>query len=271
MIPPHTKAIPLNRLPVVRKHGEALFLPAMVSEGSGPVAKSRRREGFRPARQGGAFPFRPARRPMPAVPAAALPPRSAPRSEHFARLEGKASETPRPGHFSRGRKVSVLRRTTWGGPASPRPGGMPVLPSGAQKAPGFASAGRCAVLLSGAQKTRASPRPGGVPVLPSGAQKARLRPGRAVCRAGERSAEGPRLRFGRAVCRAAERGAEGLALPRPGGVPVLPSGAQKAPASPWPAGVAVLPSGAQKTPGFASAGRCGRQLEFVSKSATIKA
>ena len=27
MIPPHTKAIPLNRLPVVRKHGEALFLP----------------------------------------------------------------------------------------------------------------------------------------------------------------------------------------------------------------------------------------------------
>ena len=219
MIPPHTKAIPLNRLPVVRKHGEALFLPAMVSAGSGPVAKSRRREGFRPVRQGGALPFRPARRPMPAVPAAALPPRSAPRSEHFARLEGKASETPRgaaggdaatpsqsfpsphaarakkraalyktlrpahphrtprPGHFSRGRKVSVLRRTTWGGPASPWPGGVPVLPSGAQNA--------------------------------------------------------PRFRFSRAVCPCCRVG--------------------------------------RRRPGFALAGRCGRQLEFVSKSATIKA
>ena len=34
-------------------------------------------------------------RPMQAEPDAALPPRSAPRSEHFARFEGKVSETPR--------------------------------------------------------------------------------------------------------------------------------------------------------------------------------
>ncbi len=40
-------------------------------------------------------PFCPARRPMQAEPDAALPPRSAPRSEHFARFEGKVSETPR--------------------------------------------------------------------------------------------------------------------------------------------------------------------------------
>ena len=104
--------------------------------------------------------FCPALRPVPAEPDAALPPRSAPRSEHFARFEGKVSETPRaaadgaaatprpncpgpsaarakeraalrkmlrpaqphrtrhPGHFSGQRKVSVLMRTTWGGPGS---------------------------------------------------------------------------------------------------------------------------------------------------------
>lgn len=46
MIPPHTKAIPLNRLPVVRKHGEALFLPFC---GFGP--------GRNPAIRGGGFFF----------------------------------------------------------------------------------------------------------------------------------------------------------------------------------------------------------------------
>ena len=53
--------------------------------------------GFTSARRGRAAlsPYRPARRPMQAEPDAALPPRSAPRSEHFARFEGKVSETPR--------------------------------------------------------------------------------------------------------------------------------------------------------------------------------
>ena len=53
--------------------------------------------GFTSAQRGRAAlsPYRPARRPMQAEPDAALPPRSAPRSEHFARLEGKVSETPR--------------------------------------------------------------------------------------------------------------------------------------------------------------------------------
>ena len=84
MIPPHTKAIPLNRLPVVRKHGEALFLPR------------RRRDNEIPGKSGRrSCPFCPARRPMPAEPDAALPPRSAPRSEHAARYEGSVSETPR--------------------------------------------------------------------------------------------------------------------------------------------------------------------------------
>ena len=217
---------------------------------------------FSPARQGGALPFRPARRPMPAVPAAALPPRSAPRSEHFARLEGKASETPRgaaggdaatpsqssppphaarakkraalyktlrpahphrtphPGHFSRGRKVSVLRRTTWGGPASPWPGGVPVLPSGAQNAPRFRfSRAVCPCCRAGHRRPPASLRPGGVPCCRVGR---RTPPGFAsagrCARAAERGAEGPRLRFGRAVCRAAEWGTEGPASPRPGGV-----------------------------------------------------
>ena len=104
--------------------------------------------------------FCPACRPMQAEPDAALPPRSAPRSEHAARWECSVSETPRaaadrdaatprktspppgaarakrmavfsktlrpahphrtrhPGHFSGQRKVSVLMRTTWGGPGS---------------------------------------------------------------------------------------------------------------------------------------------------------
>ena len=104
--------------------------------------------------------FRTTRRPVPAEPDAALPPRSAPRSEHAARCECSVSETPRaaadrdaatprktarttappgkrirtalievlrpvhphrtrhPGHFSGQRKVSVLMRTTWGGPGS---------------------------------------------------------------------------------------------------------------------------------------------------------
>ena len=44
MIPPHTKAIPLNRLPVVRKHGEALFCPG----GAGTMRY--------PSNQGGALP-----------------------------------------------------------------------------------------------------------------------------------------------------------------------------------------------------------------------
>ena len=84
MIPPHTKAIPLNRLPVVRKHGEALFLPRR-RRGNEIPGKSGRRSP----------PFCPARRPMPAEPDAALPPRSAPRSEHAARWECRVSETPR--------------------------------------------------------------------------------------------------------------------------------------------------------------------------------
>ena len=161
MIPPHTKAIPLNRLPVVRKHGEALFLPRRRRGNEIPVKSGRR-----------SCPLCPARRPMPAEPDAALPPRSAPRSEHAARYEGSVSETPRaaadgdaatprpncpgqsaarakeraalrktlrpahphrtrhPGHFSGQRKVSVLMRTTWGGPgfASARRGGAALFP-----------------------------------------------------------------------------------------------------------------------------------------------
>lgn len=84
MIPPHTKAIPLNRLPVVRKHGEALFLPRRRRDNEIPVKSGRR-----------TAPLCPARRPMPAEPDAALPPRSAPRSEHAARCECSVSETPR--------------------------------------------------------------------------------------------------------------------------------------------------------------------------------
>ena len=84
MIPPHTKAIPLNRLPVVRKHGEALFLPRRRRGNEIPVKSGRRSP-----------PFCPARRPMSAEPDAALPPRSAPRSEHAARWECSVSETPR--------------------------------------------------------------------------------------------------------------------------------------------------------------------------------
>ena len=162
MIPPHTKAIPLNRLPVVRKHGEALFLPRRRRDNEIPVKSGRRSP-----------PFCPARRPMPAEPDAALPPRSAPRSEHAARWECSVSETPRaaadgdaatprpncpghsaarakeraalnktlrpahphrtrhPGHFSGQRKVSVLMRTTWGGPgsASARWGRAALLPA----------------------------------------------------------------------------------------------------------------------------------------------
>ena len=84
MIPPHTKAIPLNRLPVVRKHGEALFLPRRRRDNEIPVKSGRR-----------SSPLCPARRPMSAEPDAALPPRSAPRSEHAARWECSVSETPR--------------------------------------------------------------------------------------------------------------------------------------------------------------------------------
>ena len=84
MIPPHTKAIPLNRLPVVRKHGEALFLPGRRRDNEIPVKSGRR-----------SSPLCPARRPMSAEPDAALPPRSAPRSEHAARWECSVSETPR--------------------------------------------------------------------------------------------------------------------------------------------------------------------------------
>ena len=127
----------------------------MQTKGGAPVLPGRARE------EGGAAPpFRPTRRPMPAEPAAALPPRSAPRSEHAARCECSVSETPRAAadrgaaalhktppalcavrakkraalkemlrpvsphrtrhlrHFSGQRKVSVLMRTTWGGPGS---------------------------------------------------------------------------------------------------------------------------------------------------------
>ena len=162
MIPPHTKAIPLNRLPVVRKHGEALFLPRRRRDNEIPVKSGRR-----------SCPLCPARRPMPAEPDAALPPRSAPRSEHAARYEGSVFEMPRaaadrdaatprpncpgpsaarakeraalrkmlrpahphrtrhPGHFSGQRKVSVLMRTTWGGPgfASARRGRAALFPA----------------------------------------------------------------------------------------------------------------------------------------------
>ena len=62
----------------------------MQTKGGAPVLPGRARE------EGGAAPpFRPTRRPMPAEPAAALPPRSAPRSEHAARWECSVSETPR--------------------------------------------------------------------------------------------------------------------------------------------------------------------------------
>ena len=162
MIPPHTKAIPLNRLPVVRKHGEALFLPRRRRDNEIPVKSGRR-----------SSPLCPARRPMPAEPDAALPPRSAPRSEHAARCECSVFEMPRaaadrdaatprpncpgpsaarakeraalrkmlrpahphrtrhPGHFSGQRKVSVLMRTTWGGPgfASARRGRAALFPA----------------------------------------------------------------------------------------------------------------------------------------------
>ena len=177
MIPPHTKAIPLNRLPVVRKHGEALFLPRRRRGNEIPVKSGRR-----------TTPLCPARRPMSAEPDAALPPRSAPRSEHAARWECSVSETPRaaadgdaatprpncpgpsaarakeraalrkmlrpahphrtrhPGHFSGQRKVSVLMRTTWGKPGSASAGRFSrPLPSPAQKSgPGQIDRGRSA-------------------------------------------------------------------------------------------------------------------------------
>ena len=61
-------------------------------------------------RRGGSPVSPPTRRPMPAEPAAALPPRSAPRSEHAARCECSVSETPRA---AADRDAAALRKTPW--------------------------------------------------------------------------------------------------------------------------------------------------------------
>ncbi len=67
---------------------------------------------------------------MQAEPDAALPPRSAPRSEHFARLEGKVFETPRA---AADRDAATPRKTS----RSPRRPGQEKVGSAEGASPGF--------------------------------------------------------------------------------------------------------------------------------------
>ena len=97
----------------------------MQTKGGAPVLPGRARE------EGGAAPpFRPTRRPMPAEPAAALPPRSAPRSEHAARWECSVSETPRA---AADRDAATPRKTS----RSPRRPGQEKVGFAEGASPGF--------------------------------------------------------------------------------------------------------------------------------------